>query len=243
MSYDLTGDIYTKKKDGGWECREHDMSFNFLKCLVDGRGNLDWESYAPARLSDADEKELESLARTFDYDGYSYIGSMTKESFAGLDVKTRIAEHDGRTVYVVEKADAKNVLPACVVSDDILRMSPDERKELDDFYFIEKEERGYGDGRFLDTDSFASQRDKLQRELRELYLKKDRYERLKESVEYLKLSSEEKENVDSSYPYGYLDEEIEETECKVDSLVSVIGILDWYSQYPSESAVLFLFGS
>lgn len=241
MSWDLMGDIYTRKKDGEWVCREHSMLFNGLKRLAEPRDNLDWEDYASARISEDDTKELEARTHVYDYDSYNFICSLKKEVADEIDVAERCAEHEGRLVHIVAEEDADKISGKAVPSEEILRMSSEERNTLLDFYYIKKEERGYGDGRFFDIDSFAPQRDRLQRELRELYLKKDRYDRLKESLEYLKLSEEEKENVDNSYPYDYLDEQISETEHKLDSLISIIGILDYYKDWEEDFAVLYLY--
>ena len=70
--------------------------------------------------------------------------------------------------------------------------------------------------------------------MKKLYYKKFEWENLKKSLEYLKLSNEEKENVCSEYEY--LDEDIGDTEYKLDSFNYFIHLFEymeddmWYTK-------------
>lgn len=89
-------------------------------------------------------------------------------------------------------------------------------------------------GNFYDINSFISKRKELEDKMKKLYYKKFEWENLKKSVEYLKLSNEEKENICSEYEY--LDEDIEDIEYGLDSCNYFIHLFEymendmWYTK-------------
>jgi len=233
MSWYMCMDIYTKKKDDCWQNRINSVEYSWLKNLCDSRGCLD-EAIPTAKLSDEDHEILKALTREYDYHSYDYFGSVTKETFASLDFPTRFIEDEENGIkpgYLVSKENAEKI--SCVSPEEWLN-TPTE--ELDTKYIkIYTEsftERGYGRGEFYTVDCFYNLRETILEDYKKVIEKQHDWEKLQNSLDYLKLSEEEKENVSSQF--DYLDEEIEEVETRLISINLVIGALQLFEDYDTQ---------
>jgi len=90
-------------------------------------------------------------------------------------------------------------------------------------------------GHFYNMSTFRNYANKLRDEYNALILKKGRMQRIQNSLKYMALSEERKENVLSEYEY--LDEEIEDTENKLNACLYVIGILEYYDDFDNRAYV------
>jgi hypothetical protein len=226
-------DIYTKKKDGCWQNKVNSVEYYWLKSLCGSRGYLS-ASIPTAKLSDEDHEILKTLTREYDYHSYDYFGSVTKETFESLDFPTRFVEDKENGIkpgYLVSKENAEKI--SCVSPEEWLN-TPTE--ELDTKYIkIYTEsftERGCGRGDFYTVDCFYDLRETILEDYKKVIAKQHDWEKLQGSLDYLKLSEEEKENVSSQFEY--LDEEIEEIENRLVAINQVIGALQLFEDYDTQ---------
>lgn len=233
MSWYMCMDIYTKKKGYDWQNKVNSVEYSWLKNLCGSRGYLD-ETIPTAKLSDEDHEILKKMTREYDYHSYNYFGSVTKETFATLDFPTKFIEDNENGIkpgYLVSKENAEKI--SCAPSDKVLNTL---KEELDQKYIkIYTEsftERGYGRGEFYTVDCFYNLRETLLEDYKKVIKKQHDWEKLQNSLNYLKLSEEEKENV--SLQFEYLDEEIEEVENKLVSINQVIGALQLFEDYDTQ---------
>ena len=233
MSWYMCMDIYTKKKGYDWQNKVNSVEYSWLKNLCGSRGCLD-ETIPAAKLSDEDHEILKKMTREYDYHSYDYFGSVTKETFATFDFPTKFIEDNENGIkpgYLVSKENAEKIY--CVSPEEYLN-TPTE--ELDQKYIkIYTEsftERGYGHGEFYTVDCFYNLRETLLEDYKKVIKKQYDWEKLQNSLNYLKLSEEEKENV--SLQFEYLDEEIEEIENKLISINQVISVLQLFEDYDTQ---------
>lgn len=234
MSWYMCMDIYTKKKGCDWQNKVNSVEYSWLKNLCDYRSYLD-KAIPAAKLSDEDREVLKKMTREYDYHSYNYFGSVTKETFATFDFPTTFItdeEHGNKPGYLVSKENAEKI--SCVSPEEYLN-TPTE--ELDQKYIkIYTEsftERGYGyNGEFYTVDCFYNLRETLLEDYKKVIKKQHDWEKLQNSIDYLKLSEEEKENVSSQFEF--LDEEIEEIENKLISINQVIGALQLFEDYDTQ---------
>jgi hypothetical protein len=226
-------DIYTKKKGCDWQNKANSVEYSWLKSLCDSRGCLD-EAIPTAKLSDEDHEILKKMTREYDYHSYDYFGSVTKEAFATLDFPTRFVADEENGIkpgFLVSKEDAEKI--SCVSADYWLN-TPTE--ELDTKYIkIYTEsftERGYGRGCFYTIDCFYNLREAILENYKKVIAQQHDWENLQNSLDYLKLSEEEKENVSSQFEF--LDEEIEFIENKLVAINQVIGVLQFFENFEVE---------
>ena len=233
MSWYMCMDIYTKKKDDCWQNKVNSVEYSWLKSLCDTRGYLN-DSIPTAKLSDEDHEILKKMTRDYDYHSYDYFGSVTKETFENLDVPTKFIEDKENGIksgYLVAKENTEKI--SCVSPEEWLNTPT---KELDEKYvkiYTESfTERGCGHGEFYTVDCFYNLREKTLEDYKKVITKQYEWEKLQSSLDYLKLSDEEKENVSSQFEY--LDEEIAETENKLVAINQIIGVLEFFSEYDNE---------
>lgn len=96
----------------------------------------------------------------------------------------------------------------------------------------------YQGGKLLNVDSLKESLETYTKMLEKAKVKKAKWEETQTSLDYLKLSSEEKENVLESFTY--VDEDIEYAECAIAALNQMIGTLELFSNY-DEPAYLYVF--
>lgn len=239
MSWCINFDLYTKKGNN-WKNVFHDKNYDALKVFSTYRGDI--ENFSETYLVEEDKEILNTLIREYDYTDYVCIGSLTKETYANLDVKTRIEANEGKRYIVVSEEDEEKVKEVSISSDNYLKLSKEERDVLIDLYVVKTEQRGYGKGIFCRIDTFI----KLLNTEKENYIKllnqKFRYENLKFSVDYLKLDEEEKGRVEEEINSNCegLDEQISEVEQKLSALNGMIAILEVAYQ-DNNDAVIYIY--
>lgn len=96
----------------------------------------------------------------------------------------------------------------------------------------------YKGGKLVNSDCLKDSLATYTKMLEKAKAKKAKWETMQTSLDYLKLSGEEKENVLESF--AYVDEDIEYTESAVAALNQMIGTLELFSNY-DETAYLYVF--
>lgn len=96
----------------------------------------------------------------------------------------------------------------------------------------------YRNGKLLNAAGLKESLETYTKMLEKAKAKKAKWEEMQTSLDYLKLSGEEKENVSESFTY--VDEDIEYTEYAIAALNQMIGTLELFSNY-DESAYLYVF--
>ena len=99
----------------------------------------------------------------------------------------------------------------------------------DDYVAIYDEHTEVHKGQFFKASSFHTYADKLQDEYDKLVLKKGRMQRIQNSLKYMALNDERKENVMSEY--NFLDDEIDDVLGKISACLYVIGVLEYYDEW------------
>ena len=229
MSWYMCFDIYTKTK-GVWTNRIHDKDFSMLKNLCDTRGTL-MQEITTSNLDDVDLENLNVLVHEYDRHDSEYRGCLKREEWEKLDIKSRVICEEGTAKdcgILIDESDVKKITFASA-SD---YMNDTNKDDYVNIYTESVEERGYGQGQFYDQNSFYSLEKDLKKKYKELIIKRYEWERMKTSLEYCKLSDEEKENVSSEFEY--LDEDIQETEFQIIAINQFCGILEMYSDYDTK---------
>lgn len=222
MSWGVYTDIFVKK-DGKWSNVAFGKNTDFLKNLCEYRERLS-DDIIPIDAP----KDLIEYAHSFDTE---------KEEYATFVKKVRIPTEEDK--LVLPKEEIKKYSNDEPDIKEYLATPEEERnKKYVELYYKVKISHFDDNGNFYNIGSFASVRDKLEREYKDILKKKFKYEELKSSLDYLKLSDEEKENVNSEY--DYLDEELEETEYKLNAAISIISILDFFDDYKTDEVVAYI---
>lgn len=230
MSWYMFFDIYTKKKDSDWVCQLHEVEYSQLKSLCDNRGCLS-DSISPTKLGDVDYKTLKELTRDYDYHEFVYQGCLRSEDWKDTDVRSVVIETDDkRGGLLVDKENLSKIKFLDVK--DFMMLSEAEKKSCVNIYTEKYTERGDGRGGFYSISSFSEIKDKIFNKLEELFTKKSRWKALQESLDYLKLSPEEKQNV--SDEHERLNEEIEHVENKLASVSQIIGVMEAFDDFNTE---------
>lgn len=128
------------------------------------------------------------------------------------------------------------------LTSDICSVSLDaeDLQALDKLQQSKQEDEFEPSGAYYDVSSFVELKKEIVDQFKELIVKKDHFDKLRQSLEYLRLSPDEKQNV--------LDEEdsvVEEllnVESKLEALTSIIAVLDVYAEY-DEFAVAFIYSA
>lgn len=111
-----------------------------------------------------------------------------------------------------------------ILLEDFVDMSPEEKqaKYINVYY---KHKNNYN-GKFYDYKSFIDKKKELDAEYKKHLEKKFFSENLLKSLDYMKLSEEEKENVNETFLY--VDENIEETEAQIAACNYFITLVSWF---------------
>ena len=241
MSSYMFMDIYTKK-NGFWENVVHDKEFFYLKNLTSTRCHLS-DEIENAPLSEEDFNELEKLTHNYDIHEFEFHGSVEKENWEKLGIEatpykgTSFPDEEG---LLISAEDLKKIHFI-----DPFSKEDEEYKKLDDsqvvkIYTEKVSARGYGNINFYNVESFSKYRDKKLLEYQELLFKKKHFEDMQKTLDYCKLSSEEKENVLSETEW--LEEELNDILWQIRSADCVIGAIELFNDYDSNDTVAMIFG-
>ena len=248
MSWYIGVDIYTKKKNENWKPAMISNYWLMAKNLCDSRGALSSEIES-AKLSDTDRKCLEDVERLNNIIEDELVATIHKESWKsiieepGFRFHTSAPEGGGLAQFYIDFDDneaAKIAEGYDVDPKEYIEASADKRES--DYISIYRKKitpRGYN-GDFYDAKSFYGYASKVFDHLEELLAKKTEYKNLQKSLDYMKLSEEEKENVNSEYEC--LDEDIEEYRCKYEAAISMANILDFYQKDYDDEVVAYIYG-
>lgn len=223
MSWGFGIDIYTNR-NGNWTAKAQGLNADFLKSISGIRGSLD-EEIPPVWNKD---EILQAECHKTDTMEKAYQFTISKEDAAKVLKKVLGNEIDCNTEEEVKQYEQYRLDDATVLNDAV-----EHKNNTVAVYLIENVSRyDHNQGYFYNVDSFVSYRDKLLQKYKELLKSQFDFERLKSSLDYLKLSSEEKENVLSEF--NYTEDDIQETEYKIDAVVGIINILNFYEQFDDE---------
>lgn len=223
MSWYIGADIY-QKKDGSWKCLAANKFHFALKRLCETRGQIDDVIY-PCSLSNEDKDALRALLQEYNYQTKTFIGKVDRDVWSELDVCSFL---DNEGNIIINQEDVEKVQEKCLDYQDYIRMEDAEKEGYLDIYYYKEEERGYGQGCFYDVKSFNYFIDSKEEKLQTLLNKKRRRSEIENSLDYLKLSCEEKSNVMEEF--DYLDEDIDETKSALDAANMVVSVLKFFSE-------------
>ena len=247
MSWYIGVDIYTKKESESWKPEMVSNYWLMAKSLCENRGTLD-SMINPATLSDEDRKELEQLEHQYDEVEDVLVATIHKDSWKNVvaesDFKYRTAHHEETNMvhfYVEDEKSEAIAKKYDVDSAEYINAVADKRdSEYLSIYKKRVNPRGYN-GSFYDARSFYDYSSKMFDHLEKLLVEKADWERTRKSLDYQKLSEEEKANVGDEYEC--LDEDITEYRCKYEAAVSMANILDFYSKEYGTKVVAYMFGT
>lgn len=223
MSWGFGIDIYTKK-NGSWTTKAQGLNADFLKSISEIRGSLDEE--IPSVWNKDDNLQVE--CHKTDTTEKTYQFTISKEDAAKVLKKVLGDEIDCNTKEEVKRYEKYRLDDTTVLNDAV-----EHKNNTVAVYLLENVSRyDHNQGYFYNVNSFISYRDKLIQKYKELLKSQFDFERLKSSLDYLKLNSEEKENVLSEF--SYTENDIQETEYKIDAVVGIINILNFYEQFDDE---------
>lgn len=243
MSWYIGVDIYVKEENKDWKAEMISNYWLIAKALCSNRGTLD-STITPALLSDEDRKELEKLESQNNVAENDLVATVRKSDWEKIvdepGFSHYTATNGSEVSFFVDDKSATIAKKYDVNSAEYLNAVADKKeKEFLHIYQRKIIPRGYG-GNFYDANSFSAFAEKKYNELASLIAKKARWEKIKSSFRYLKLSDEEKENVDSAFEY--LDEDIVDCRSKYEAAISMMNILDFYESKSETQAVAYMFG-
>lgn len=241
MGWCVGMDIYVKKEKEDWKAEVISNYWFRAKTLCSLRGTLD-DDIEEASLTKEDRDALELLEKKNDITVNDYVATVSKEDWEKLNEEPGFESSfngDENRFYIscafeetVKKHQADGVV--------ILKTPENEReKKFVSVYKKNKISRGYN-GNFYDSSSFFHYADKVLERLKELIVDKAIWQKTRKSLDYLKLSLEEKQNVDEEFQY--IEEEIEETLSKYNAAISVAGVLEFYEKECYTSVVAYMYG-
>lgn len=234
-------DIYTKKEKEDWKAEVTSNYWFRAKTLCSLRGTLD-DDIEEASLTKEDRDTLELLEKKNDIVVSDYVATVSKEDWEKLnkepDFESSFNGDENR--FYISCAFEETVKKHQVDGAIILKTPENEReKKFVSVYKKNKISRGYN-GNFYDSSSFFRYADKVLERLKELIVDKANWEKTRKSLDYLKLSLEEKQNVDEEFQY--IEEEIEETLSKYNAAISMAGVLEFYEKEYYTSVVAYMYG-
>lgn len=240
MSTTVSIDFYSKK-DGIWENDFHSKEFNFLKNLSSYRNCM--ENIEGAPLSEEDYEELEKLTHKYDDFEYDFQGSIILKDWIelGIDGKAYEAE-SGEKSFIIDKSDLEKCKEKFLSFEELIKIRNSENDfEYVNIYIEKTSPRGYYNG-FYNISSFENYREKISEEFNKLLIKKNDLQRVQSSIEYLKLSSEEKENVMSDVSSN--EEALKDVDWQLRTVDYVIGIFELFgNEYETQNAVMYVYSS
>lgn len=187
------------------------------------------------------------------FDDFVYVGMIKKEDFEApesyLELGKKVKEPSSGTIIAVEysenkEEEIKNLLKLLKEDFDYktyIALSEEQRKEEDaKYYNLFIKTRYYYTGEFYNVKSFIYTLAKYEKLLKDAKYKKHRWNKIKSSIEYCKLSDEEKENV--ALEFDYIEGDVEEYKTAVNSLKDLIGTLRFFSGY-DEDAYFYIYNT
>lgn len=218
MSWYVGADIYVKENDN-WKSVVENKFYLLFKNLCETRGSF-YEELQPAAISKDDKEVLKKLLEKH----ITY-----EETFVGY------VKEDDLKEFKIEKKENKFFIGEEDVCKIYNKTSFKKEDGLIDLYYMRKEDRGHG-GDFFDINSFLNLKRKFKDELSKYKKSLKKQSKIKNSIEYLKLSEEEKENVNDSF---FISEEIvEDIKSIIKALDTAISLLDFFEE---DNALMYLF--
>lgn len=206
MSTYYYGTLYKKRKED-WSIVEKNLDMNCVKNFLDG-----WEIEANEVYS-VDEKLKEISKNNEFFYTYKFIGNIKKEKLTNTDIEDFIAQ--GETYMIEEffgKKNSKKSIPLVFYEgnfEELKSIIEDIDKEdlNEDYYSIYVRLKNYYNGKFYKSSSFDEIIKSSREKLNEITENKRKWENIKSSLDYLKLTDIEKENVWKSFEYEVEDED------------------------------------
>ena len=222
MSTYFSGTLYIKENDT-YKVVRSNLDFNCVKNFTSG-WNIDAEPVS------VDDKLMELHKNTDCFNSYDCEGVISIEDANKLFSADEIVSCLAAGGYYREKLGfpAKEAKPFVIYKEDIsdelrknleekfikidisedLKLSTEEKAERDKLrYCVYACSKKVYRGKFYDVNSFDEVIKRAENGLKNIETKKAEWEKIRTSLDYLKLSSEEKENVFDSYKYEIEDED------------------------------------
>lgn len=221
MSVDFFVDILTKENNI-WKLEANSKCFNALKNLSIFRGEIN-EDIRRAELS---KEDLDAIKHFREYDELTNLGLVKNDS--EIVKKATKQKIDGCEVYLVDEHEQFTPL------------SFEEERKLPttSIVAISAYKRKTRDGEYFDMNSFIDWKRKQENELDKLLTKKYSFDKIEESLDYLKLSEDEKTNVLSEK--DSLEDDVFEKKGQLFACSEMIGILNFFEQF-SDNCIAFIY--
>ena len=224
--------IYVKvfnvnREDNSVQCFLPDIAMNSLKSLAECRSRLEIDPLynIPKIVSDKIEKYTE-------YTDDVYVATINKTDLEKLKeqnidytIKTSLEDE---VVFLKLEDDIEKVKSLNVDTGAVLKHS-------DKFYVVYFAEKKHFDGELYNEQCFESALMDYENKLEKLFEKKVKCNQALISVDYMKLSSEEKENVNDEM--GDIDEDIIFLKSKIAACQKVLGLFEVAFDYDYETLI------
>lgn len=218
MSWYVGADIYVKENDT-WKSVVENKFYLLFKNLCETRGSF-YEELQPAAISKDNKEALKKLLEKHITYEENFVGYIKED-----DLKDFKVERKANKFFISEEDVCKIYNKATFKKED----------DLAELYYTRKENRGHG-GDFFDINSFLNLKRKFKDELSKYKKAIKKQNEIKNSIEYLKLSENEKENVNDSF---FISKEyIEDIKYIIKALDTAISLLDFFEE---DDAVMYLF--
>lgn len=221
MSVDFFIDILTKENNI-WKLEANSKCFNVLKNLSIFRGEIN-EDIKRAQIS---KEDLDAIKHFREYDELTDLGFVKNDSeIAKKAIKQKI---DGREIYLVDENEKFTPLS----------FAEEKKLPITSMVSIYTHKRKVRDGEYFDMNSFIDWKRKQENELDKLLTKKYSFDKIEETLDYLKLSEDEKTNVLSEK--DSLEDDIFEKKSQIFACSEMIGILNFFEQF-SDNCIAFIY--
>lgn len=218
-------------------CFLPDVCMNSLKCLSECQGILE---IAPSEhLSKTERKKIENYTSYIDSIYVSSILKSDLEKLEQLDIFYTIKPDLGKEAVFIKINDNfnDNLKKIKQYFENFVKEETIEPSEYtpDMFYEVYIEEPKQYNGLVYDEQNFSFALSKYEKQFEELIEKRIKYKQLLTSLDYLKLSPDEKENIDSEV--AILDEDITTVNQKIAACNKVLSLFEIAYEYNSETLI------
>lgn len=207
-----------------------DVCMNSLKHLSECRGVLEVDP-----SEHISKKEREKIKNYTSYTDNVYVASIFKsdlEKLKKLNIRyTLKTDLENEVIFLKSENDIEKVKSFNV--DTSVIFSAIENK--DKVYAVYLEESKQLDGLLYDEQSFINILMKYEKKLKELTERQIKCKQILMSIDYMKLTSDEKENVDNEI--AVLDEDVAEINAKITTCHKVLGLFEVACEYDCETFI------
>lgn len=201
MSTYYYGTLYKKQKDGILKIKNIDM--NCVKNFMCG-----WEIEAN-EVWNIDEQLTKFIHENEFYYTYKYIGEIEKEKIPNFEKYLNRKENQSNILVFYEEDfdELEKIINEIQIEVPLSFTDSNGETKFFNYFSVEVRLKNYYNGNLYDVNSFDEIIESSKEKLKEIEENKRKWNNIKYSIEYLKLSNEEKENVWKSFEYEIEDED------------------------------------